>query len=157
MVKVATIKIDTREQKPLFFSDSFITAFLVEKLDVGDYSLVGYEDILTVERKGSTAEFAQNVLEKRFDRELEKLEKYKHGFVVCEFSMTDLINYPINSGIPQKLLARIKITGDFLLKRMLEYQLQYNTKIILCDSRFQATKVIVSLFKRVHEIHKRAI
>lgn len=154
---MATVKIDTREQKPLAFSDAFITASVVEKLNVGDYSLVGYEDILTVERKGSTAEFAQNVLEKRFDTELEKMQNYQHGFVVCEFSMTDLFNYPINSGIPTKLLYKIKVTGDFLLKRMLEYQLKYNTKIILCDSRYQAVKVITSLFKRIHDIHKRAV
>ena len=41
-----TIKIDTREQKPYAFENAEIGA-----LQVGDYSIVGLEDYISIERK----------------------------------------------------------------------------------------------------------
>ena len=53
------IIIDTREQKPWEFP-GHTTA--VQKLDTGDYSVEGLEDILCIERKQNTSEFAKNIV-----------------------------------------------------------------------------------------------
>lgn len=145
-----TVKIDTRENKPYTFPEcDWCEGHIVEKLNVGDYSIVGLEDILTVERKASTAEWAQNVIDKRFDRELEKMSQYKYGFIVLEFDMETLLKYPVGSGIPTNKWSKIQLTGDFLLKRLLEYQIKYNTKILLCGNRYTGQKVTESILKRV--------
>ena len=69
------IIIDSREQKPWEFP-GHTTA--VAKLDTGDYSVKGLEDILCIERKQNTSEFAKNIIEKRYDDWTERMSKYKY-------------------------------------------------------------------------------
>ena len=72
--KYTVIK-DTREQEGWFFTQTTACDGMVrEKLDTGDYSLRGYEELLAIERKGKISEFARNIVENRFERELERLE-----------------------------------------------------------------------------------
>ena len=64
------IVIDSREQEPYTFACEVVKA----KLDAGDYSVVGFEQRVAVERK-SLRDFVGTVIHdyERFDRELEKL------------------------------------------------------------------------------------
>lgn len=78
--------IDSREQKPYEFSDS-----VVKKLDTGDYSLAGFEDLISIERKSLT-DFLGCVgrHRNRFERELKRLRGYKCRAVIIEATLKKL-------------------------------------------------------------------
>lgn len=85
------IVIDTREQQPWTFSHPTV----VRKLDVGDYSLSGYEDEVTIERKSSPNELLTNMGGRdwpRFLRELKTLcTDYEYRCIICEFTLKQLL------------------------------------------------------------------
>jgi len=145
--------VDTREKLPYTFQpNDYCEGFIKRKLELGDYSLEKYEEILVVERKRTTAELAINVFEDRFDRELEKISKVKYGFVLCEFSLTDILEFPVGSGIPTSRWDTLKVKPALLLKRVVEYMTQYHSNFIFCDNALNAQKILNSIFKRVCEI-----
>lgn len=78
------ILVDTREQRPYHFAS---TPTLKKALKAGDYSAVGMEGEVAVERK-SLKDFAGTVLTsaERFERELIILGGYKHALIVIEGS-----------------------------------------------------------------------
>lgn len=119
-------------------------------LKTGDYTLVGFEDILSVERKRNTSEWASNVFDKRFDRELQRLNLFKYAFIILEFTMDDLMSFPENSGIPRGMWARLRTTSALLLKKTIEISFKYpNVKIIFAGDKGRF--FVSSLFKRVTE------
>jgi len=123
---------------------------VVAKLDQGDYSLEGYEDTVIIERKGSVSEWASNVTQTRFDRELERLRPIKYVWILLEFNMIDILNYPVGSGIPKKVWRSIKCRGPFIIKKMIEIEMEYpNISIVLCGD--QGKLITSSIFKRVVE------
>lgn len=147
------IVIDTREQTPFDFSgieDKYFN-FNSERgtLKTGDYSLKGLEDIFVIERKASSAEVAQNIMEERFEKEFKRLVEYKYKFVLCEFELRDVINYPIGSGIPQKIWGSIKVSGKYILKRITELSLDYNVPFIFAGDF--AVEQAIAIFKKVHK------
>jgi hypothetical protein len=145
-----TVIRDTQEQQGWdFIPGPSCLGTIKQKLPTGDYTLVGYEDIFTIERKGSTGELAKNIYEGRFERELQRMEGFAHPFMVVEFTMEDILSFPKNSGIPIRLWPKLKTTSFFLLKRFIEFQVQYKTHIILAGK--QAKEVASSIFKRIVE------
>lgn len=143
-----TIIVDTREQTPWTFGSH---AKSCHKLDTGDYSIEGLEHLLAIERKKSVSEFATNLSEKRFNDVLERLSKIKHSYIIFEFNLDDIYNFPIGSNIPKKLWDKLRISGNFILKRLLEIQLQYNIQIVFCGNASNAERFASSLMKRIYE------
>jgi ERCC4-type nuclease len=150
MIDYYTIIIDTREQQPWTF-DNHITAN--QKLDTGDYSIQGLEHLLAIERKKSVAEIANNISEKRFVDVLERLSKIPYKFILLEFSLDDVYNFPIGSDIPKKLWPKLKISPKYLLKYLTEIQLNYGIHVIYCGDKSNAEKMAESIMKRVNEKH----
>ena len=103
-----TYVIDTREQKPYEFTNSESVSTVHRKLDAGDYSAVGYENVVAVERK-SLDDFAQTVIRDwdRFHRELKKLQTYKAACIVVEASIKDIVKnrYRVNA-VPNSVIGR---------------------------------------------------
>lgn len=78
-----TILIDSREQKPLRFSDDVDTEIV--GLPTGDYSLRGHSDHIVIERKALSDLWACCGAERdRFEAELARLAAYPHRCVVIE-------------------------------------------------------------------------
>ncbi len=100
-------------------------------LKTGDYSIVGLEDVFSIERKGSTGEFAQNIVQPRFERELERLNKFKHAFVILEFSLEDVLTFPAKSGIPENKWGLIKISPKFILSKLRTFRLKYSNIVFI--------------------------
>lgn len=147
-----TIIVDSREQMPYVFSpDSFCAGSCTKKLNSGDYSISGLEDYFTVDRKRNTSEWSQNVIDERFERELDRMRQIPHSFILCEFGLADILSFPVNSGIPTYKHSGIKIRPEFILKRTMEIQVQYPTKIFFCGDRTTAIKTLTSLMKRIYE------
>ena len=100
------ILVDTREQLPFEFSEPH---YVVVKgtLKSGDYSLVGFESQVAVERK-SLQDFIGSITQgrDRFERELERLRGYAFARVVVEGSIADVLakRYRSNAS-PQSVIG----------------------------------------------------
>lgn len=147
-----TIIVDTREQIPWEFGYHETAK---KKLDTGDYSIEGFENILAIERKKSVSEIATNLSESRFKDVLLRLSKIKHPYMVFEFSLDDVYNFPVGSDIPKRMWDKLKISGNYIIKRLVEIQLEYNIQIVFCDDPSNAERFSVSLMKRIYERYNK--
>ena len=121
-----TVIRDTREQEGYHFSEYDLCLGMIDqKLDTGDYSILGMEDKICIERKGCVEELAINLGQKKhpFLREIDRMKEFPHKFIILEFSLSDLIDFPENSRIPEKSKGSVKISGKYLLKCLMEFQL----------------------------------
>lgn len=147
-----TVIRDTREKENhgwQFNKSKYCRGTENSTMATGDYTLVGFEDKFVIERKGSISEWAGNVFQDRFEKELQRLEDIPYSFILLEFNMSDIVNYPMGSGIPKSKWRYLRVTGTSLLRRTLEFMVQYNTKIILCGNKGKDTAL--SLFKRIYQ------
>lgn len=149
-----TIIIDTREQTPWEFGLHVTSR---EKLDTGDYSIKGLQHILAIERKSSVSEIATNITENRFVDVIQRLSHIPHSFILCEFDIMDIYNYPVGSDIPKKMWDKLKISGNYIMKVLVELQLYHNIHIIYCGSSSTAERVAVGIMKRIYEKYGKDI
>lgn len=151
-----TVLKDTREKQGWFFPADEISCAGMEvaSLRTGDYTIKEYENVICVERKKSAGEIAINFgkAKKRFEKEFERMKVFRFSYMVCEFSLQDIIDYPENSGIPQKQRESVFITGKYVLKCLVEFQLKYGVQVIFCGNAKNAEIYTRSLFKRVYEL-----
>jgi hypothetical protein len=147
------IIIDTREKKPWKLTDKDIGSIQTKKLHTGDYTLVGLEDKFVIERKSSLAEFANNIIQARFKKELERLITFKYKYIIIECGFRDIINFPVGS-IPKHLWSKIKTTGTFIMKCIAQIQTKYDVHIMLCENTDIAKQMALSIMKRVIELEK---
>jgi ERCC4-type nuclease len=143
-----TIIVDTREQLPWEFG-FHITA--KKKLDTGDYSIEGFEHLLAIERKKSASEIANNITESRFKDVLDRLGRIPHSFILMEFDIEDIYNFPVGSDVPKKLWDKLKISGNYIMKDLVEAQLNHNIHILYCGCAETAERVAVGIMKRIYE------
>jgi len=92
------VAVDTREQLPFHFRDMRIDrrrAFVLTQkttLSTGDYSIIGFENKICVERK--SLEDLYNTLgngRERFIRELERMQSFEAAMVVIEASWDEIM------------------------------------------------------------------
>ena len=117
-----TIIKDSREQEGYTFKPSSsryhkCEGMVVRKLDTGDYSLEGLEDKVCIERKASVVEFANNIGHDmvRFNKEIKRMMEFPHRFMIFEFSLSDLMDFPDRSGIPQEDWGKLKVTNKLCM------------------------------------------
>jgi ERCC4-type nuclease len=143
------IIVDTREQQPWSF-DNMVKS--CAKLDTGDYSLKGLEHLLCIERKKSVGEIANNITEKRFKDVVTRMSAIQHSFLLLEFSLDNVLSYPIGSNVPKKLWDKIKISPKFILKHLVELQLLYNIKVLFCGDADNAETMALSIMRKIYEL-----
>lgn len=155
-----TVIKDTREQDGYTFEPfngryTSCKGMVVRKLDTGDYSLEGLEDKLCIERKGRISELAVNLGKDkaRFMREIERMKDFPYKFLILEFSLEDLMKFPVDSDIPEAKWKSMKITNKYILKMLVEFQLYDGIHVIFCGSKKNAKFVINSILKRVNEFY----
>ena len=136
------VLVDTREKNPWRFENSELTT-----LKTGDYTLKGYESKFVIERKGCLEEFASNIIQPRFFKELQRLEDFTHPFLILEFNMSDIMDFPASTAIPKHLWPSLKITPQFILRTFLEIQTSFKVRPILAGVYGKDTAL--SLFKRI--------
>jgi len=146
-----TIIVDTREQQPWSF-DHYAKANI--KLDAGDYSIQGLQHLLGIERKKSVNEIANNITEPRFKDAISRLAQLKYSFLLLEFDIEDILNYPIGSSLPRKLWDKVKISPAFLMKHVLDWQLVYNINVIFCGNNSSAERTAEMILKKIFYIEK---
>jgi hypothetical protein len=140
---------DTREQRGWTWNESdFCDGMTVGTLKTGDYTIKGFEDKLIIERKGSITEVAKNFTEERFEREMERLVNFPYAYVLLEFPITDVINYPQSSGLSPYAIKKIKVSGNYLLSKMAYYELQYGVRFHFCNNHANGYWFASNLFRR---------
>jgi len=146
---------DTREKNGWNFK-AFDKCLAVARwgLKTGDYTARGLEKDLVIERKASTGELAMNLGKKRkaFESEIERMSSFRWKYIVCEFSIDDLMNFPENSGIPKKQLQYVRMNGKFMWKKLCEYQEEHNVEVVFCDSKINAEERAMLIIEEKTEI-----
>jgi hypothetical protein len=96
-----------------------------QKLDTGDYSLVGYEDILTIERKNDFSELWVNLSERdRFEEEMARMVNIKYSYILIESVLT---SDHFNLSPPQ---YKRGVPGKALIKWIFYIGIKYNVNVI---------------------------
>jgi len=157
-IRPFTIIKDTREKQGYTFAASrtkyhVCKGMVVRKLDTGDYSVEGLEDKVCVERKASVVELANNVgvSRRRFDAEIERMKEFPHRFLVLEFSLTDLMDFPEGSDVSDREIKKLRITNKYMLRYLMELQINHGVNVIFCDSKKNAKWTVLSILKRINE------
>jgi len=84
------IVVDSREQQPYRYPGA-----VVKGLRSGDYSIVGFEDRVAVERKTKEDAYASlGAGRVRFEKEFQRLSKLDYAAVVIESSLEDFLIAP---------------------------------------------------------------
>ena len=98
------IAIDTREKTPYPFSPGEVVT-----LQTGDYSVIGLEDRVAIERKTKSDAFNSLGRERaRFEREVSRLGELEFGAIVVEASLPDLLHPPRYSQMnPRAVVASL--------------------------------------------------
>lgn len=148
-----TVIRDTKEKENhgWFFDSSNKTKIeTVERsLPTGDYTVEGLEEILCIERKATTAEIAKNINEPRFAREIERMQEFRYRFLVCEFTLDDVMSFPVNSGIPKSKWRQLRVKNYFIKRKLFEYMVKDGIQVIFAGN--MGREVALSIFKRVIE------
>ena len=116
------ILIDTREQNPYRFE----TPSEVGTIPVGDYSLVGFENNISIERKelndliGCLTKGRE-----RFERELFKGKALDYFALVVEDSLTDLVNGDYRS----------RMNPKSAIQSLLAFSVRYRLPVFFAESR----------------------
>ncbi len=138
--KTFTIIQDTREKKPWTFeATGSVEDVRVTKLDTGDYSIEGMEEIFMLERKASVDELFVNlgVQWARFEREMERAKPYKYKYLVIEATLPQLYKGSKYS----------KMSGKFIMGRLLYIQHKYGVVPLIVGKSPYTTMLIVQLMK----------
>lgn len=124
------------------------------KLDTGDYSLAGLENIVCVERKKSPSEVAINIGSDsvRFNKELERMRSFEFAFILLEFTLEDALRFPEGSNIPRSKWSKIRVGGKFLVKTLSTYKEKYNIDVYYCGDREGCIEKALDLFSYVQKI-----
>jgi len=148
--------VDSREKTPWDFEgDDAFAGVLHTKLDGGDYSIQGMEDILVVERKATVDELFVNFTKdrERIQAEFERLRNHKFRIFVIEETCDDVLNpfkYYVNKkGINKK---SHKMPVAVVASNLTNLMLEYNVHIIFGGSRAQA--MVRGILLRAWELHQ---
>lgn len=152
-----TVVIDTREQAPFSFqgirADSdqherpMIVPTVINTLKTGDYSILGLEDWIVVERKSHEDLYGTliNGIE-RFERELDRMRSYAHSAIVIECGWGRILQAPELSEIDPKCITRQ------IMSLMLRFP---QTHWITCPDRRFAEAFTFQLLRKAHKHWKR--
>jgi ERCC4-type nuclease len=123
---------DTRERQPYGFS----ARTTLKALDAGDYSVVGHEAEIAVERK-SLDDFVNTVIRARarFHDELKKLARYRFACIVVEASFQDILSEGYTSGA----------TGFSVAQAAMSIIVDWHVPIFFCGDR-QGAREFTTMF-----------
>lgn len=142
MTPKVPIVIDTREQAPWHFSPA--CSVFRDALRAGDYSLVGLEGRVAIERK-SLDDYVATVIREypRFRAELRLLADYEHRAVVVEASIEDVLRQRYS----------VLAAPNAVLGRSAEICVDWGVPVYFCDTRAYAAAFAERYLTRVWRLH----
>lgn len=149
------IYVDKREKypwdfTPYHFDQEYIT------LETGDYYV---EEIphLIIERKRSTGEIATNLGTKwkPFHEELKRMSDFREAYIICEFPLTYLDDFPKNSGVPKNKHKFLRMNANYIKSKLFQNTQKYNIQLIFSNSPEEALaktiEIINAEFRQTYE------
>lgn len=135
-----TIVCDSREQNSLSFHGFRGVKTVRSGLKTGDYSIQGYEDQITFERK-SVQDLVGTLIggHERFLREMERMRAYKVRYILIEHSPEVLYMYCARHGWQRKF--------NTIIQSLLAYACHYQVRVRFCKDREDMTSYIVKKSK----------
>ncbi|MBU8913306.1 MAG: ERCC4 domain-containing protein [Spirochaetales bacterium] len=128
-----TIAIDTREQRPYEYPGAE-----VHTLSTGDYSIVGLEDRVAVERKSKADAYSSlGQGRARFRRELERLALFDYAAIVVEDTVQGFLNRPPHS----------KMNPRSALGTLLAWSVRYRVPVIFAGDRAHSQALTLKLLQ----------
>jgi ERCC4-type nuclease len=151
------IIVDTREKQPWCFEgDDAFSDVIYQKLDGGDYSIQGMEDIITIERKATVDELYMNFTKdkKRIAAEFERLKDHRFKIVVIEESCEDVMN-PQKYYVNKKKINRRspKMPVAVVTSNLTKLLLEHDVHIIFGGMRAQA--MARGILLHAYELHQK--
>ena len=150
-----TILRDTREKNGWDFQ-SFDRCKAVKDwgLKTGDYTAKGLEQNLVIERKATTGELAMNLGKKKapFEAEMQRMSQFRWAYIICEFSIDNLMDFPQNSGIPRRRWQFIRMNGKFMWRKIREIQEDYGVVTLFCNNAEESQERAMRIFDDITEI-----
>ena len=136
------IAIDTREQRPYRFVRSE-----VKTLTTGDYSVIGLEDCVAVERKSKSDAYSSlGSGRKRFERELQRLAQLDFAAVVIESSLPAFLAPPVFTRLrPESAIATV-----------IAWSVKYGVPFYFAGDRRHAQALTRNLLKYYFRYHGEA-
>jgi len=137
------IIVDTREQHPLEFRQSkLIEGVIKRKLDVGDYSIEGYEDKIAIERK-SAADLFQTLGKghRRFKKELERAKDCDYFLILIEAPFSVIRDKAFEGS------HYTQMSGDVILQICFTLRIKHKIDVMFCNGRPEATGIVREVFK----------
>ena len=146
--KMPPIKIDTREQLPYTFAaidprPKTITA----TLKTGDYSLVGFEDRVTGDRKTAADLFGSMGRDrKRVEREFQRMAHFEYAFLMVEDDWINILKEP-------PIYSRMNPRAVW--RTCLAWSVKYGVHIFWGHRREHAEKITFLLLENFWKYHGR--
>jgi len=138
-----TIIVDSREQLPYKFQTPSIKA----ALDTGDYSLLGAEHLISIERK--TRDDLISCLctgRQRFERELHRGQALDYFAIVIEATLSDIANGDYRS----------RMTPKSAIQSLMTFSVRYRLPVFFAENRSYGERIVESLLlKYSREMEKR--
>jgi len=145
---------DTREKDGhgwWYDENAYCSGTTKAKVEIGDYAIEGMEHLLCIERKESMAELAGNCSEKRFFKELERMGKFPHSFLMLEFNWSDIERYPEGSSVPRNKWSSIRIKGKYVMRVLSTARLEHDVHVIACGDKKRAEEAAFYIMRKVYE------
>ena len=136
VVNKYTIVVDSREQKPLWDKD-----IIVKKLDVGDYSIDGYEDLISIERKSLMDLFG--TLGKghaRFNKEIERSKSLDYFAIVIDGTVSQCLLKDFKGSY------RTSMRGYVIFAILVTLHLKHGIPFFFTNGRSESKRLIKELF-----------
>ena len=136
MAEEIVITTDTREQLTLDFTKFRGISSVRGTLKTGDYSIQGYEDQITFERK-SVQDLVGTLTSghTRFLREMERMRSFKAKYILIEHTPDILYNYCAKHGWQRKF--------NTIIQSLLAYACHYQVRVRFCKDREDMANYIV--------------
>lgn len=126
------VVVDTREQRSLEFEG---IETIVATLKAGDYSVVGYESEVAVERKSySDLWSSMSAGRERFERCVQRLSQLKRAAIVVECSMAEACVQPSQ-------IQRVNTAS--VIGGLISWSCRYQIPVFFCDDRTYAARVVL--------------
>ena len=138
--ELVPIVIDTREQAEYTFDPRLVVP-VRRALPAGDYSVVGLEETVAVERK-SIDDFVSTVIHgrERFHRELGKLAHYRAACVVVEAGLEEILRGRYES----------RTHPNSVLGSALSIILDFRVPVFFCSNRPAACRFVEAYLLAAH-------
>lgn len=144
---------DTREKKGKgweFRASANCDGMEIAKLDVGDYTIKGLEDILMIERKTlpdlwGTLGNPKNY--ERFKREMKRAEKHPYKFLVIEASLGDI----------DRGFWRSKVSANNIHAKLVSLQVKHNLHVIFAGRQDRARQYVRRLMVKINGYYQEGL